>query len=131
MPTASKQTRASLTPLLWLGVVLVTAFLLLLAARKLSPLPIEHSTPRLVHQPGGFRHRRDGTSPTISLSQSPETLRVSLGRSHEGNFGSSVAFLAHQDVSVTLSPTETKRVACDFTGPLGAYPDLAEVTLLP
>ncbi len=130
MPAASKQTQSSLTPLLWLGGVLVAVFLLLLAARRLSPLPVEHSTPRLVHQPGGsVTVELDITS---HLSQPvTRTLQVSLGRFHEGNFGSSFAVLTRQEVSVTLAPTETRHVACDFTGPLRAYPDRAEVTLLP
>ncbi len=130
MQATTRQTQTSLSPLLWLGVVLVAIFSLLLAARRFSPLPIEHSTPRLVYQPGG--------SVTVEFDLTshlarPATriLRVDLGRSHEGKTGSSVALLAHRDVSVTLSPAETKCVACDFAGLLPAYPDRAEVTLLP
>ena len=130
MQATSKPTQASLAPLLWLGVALILALLLLLATRRLSPLPIEHSALHLIHQPdGSVRVETDFTNHlTLPIIKK---LRVSLGRSHEGNSGSSVAWLAQQDLSVSLSPSQTKRVACDFASSLPTYPDCAEVTLLP
>ena len=131
MPPIHTRAKTSLAPV---GVLLgapVACFLLLLGARSLFPLPVEHSTPVLIHEPGGnIAVELDLTSHLAQPTH--RILRISLGHAYAGRtHGSGVSLREHQDVSIALAPAETRRVRCEFPDAARTNPDCAEVTFLP
>lgn len=113
---------------LW-AVLLLAALITLLAYRLFPPrfqlssthLALEGET--CVVEFGATNHTR---------SPIAKTLKITIFNSKPGNkFHQPIHQpLAHRDVPVVLSPSETRRIRCDFPTTGAGTPNLAEVTII-
>lgn len=111
-----------------LWAALLIAGLVISLTYRLFPPPFEHTALQLTHHGNTLSVDFDA----INHTRTPltTTLRISVGSVHYGKFGPNYAPTDHQDVSVSLAPSETKHIQCDFPDTGRSLTNGAEVTSL-
>jgi len=97
---------------------------------RLYPPSFEHSSPQLAFHGATVAAEFDATN--RARTSVTKVLSVSIGTLRTGIKGSGPHYTPfdHREISVSLAPSETKHIRCEFPASGRVTPNAAEVTIL-